>query len=60
MEVRNENKKLLECSKEQMNHTLALFIMKKYCKEGKISRKAYSDMVEKYFFEKVGAKLIFF
>ena len=48
MEVRNENKKLLECSKEQMNHTLALFIMKKYCKEGKISRKAYSDMVEKY------------
>ena len=60
MEVRNENKKLLECSKEQMNHTLALFIMNKYCKEGKISRKAYSDMVEKYFFEKVGAKLIFF
>ena len=31
-----------------MNNTLALFIMKKYCKEGKISRKAYSDMVEKY------------
>ena len=48
MEVFNENKELIEYTTEQINHTLALVIMKKYTKEGKISQRAYEDMVKKY------------
>lgn len=45
---RSDNKQLMEYTKDQLNHTVALYIMKKYCDEGKISQTAYKDMVKQY------------
>ena len=33
---------------DQINHTIALYIMKKCCEDGKISRTAYEKMTRKY------------
>ena len=38
----------LKFTKEQFNYTIALAVMEKYYKEGKISKCSYDKMVEKY------------
>lgn len=45
---RSDNKQLMEYTKDQLNHTVALYIMKQYCDEGKISQTAYKEMVKQY------------
>ena len=47
VQIKNVNKQLTEYTTDQINHTIALYIMKKCCKDGKISRAAYEKMTRK-------------
>ena len=38
----------LKFTKEQFNYTIALAMMEKYYKEGKITKRLYEKIVEKY------------
>lgn len=48
VQIKNVNKQLTEYTTDQINHTIALYIMKKCCEDGKISRAAYEKMTRKY------------
>ena len=48
VQIKNVNKQLTEYTTDQINHTIALYIMKKCCEDGKISRTAYEKMTRKY------------
>ena len=47
VQIKNVNKQLTEYTTDQINHTIALYIMKKCCEDGKISRAAYVKMTRK-------------